>query len=238
MELYENPTTQPAPAQPKIWNRGASFAILSSYLRRGAAPAPDHDSLESVRIAKVREEQALLIQWAKENKKLTKTIPEGDGSGGEHIVHLNTIRHRYIKVTSKNCWGYGIALGSHSRGATPSEYLDRLSLQNELFSDDIQLDAIAVRDGFPVIITSQPLYVGIPTAEKEIIQLMCANDYKHLAPGTFYSKEDGLLVFDVHPRNALRDPTGTVHVFDPVVQRVNEDFAAYIEEYPICMRAI
>ena len=238
MELYENQPSPPAQVKPDIRHSRTSFSVLSNYLRGDVAPNPDHDSFEPVRLAKVREEQARLIQWAKDNQKLTKVIPPWDTSGGEHFVYADVAKGRLIKVTSKNNLGYGIALGSHCRGATPSEYIDRLALQNELFSDDIQLEAIAIRDRVPVVITSQPIYRGIPTPEAEIITLMTANQFKHLAPGTFYLKERGLLVFDLHPRNAIRDPKGFVHVFDPVVQRITEDFAQYIEEFPICMSCV
>lgn len=57
--------------------------------------------------------------------------------------------------------GYGIALGSFSCGATPSEYLDRLDLQNLIFHDDIRLERVVANGGKPIIITSQPFTMGL-----------------------------------------------------------------------------
>ena len=45
--------------------------------------------------------------------------------GGEHIVRLDEKADRVFKATQLGKQkGYGIALGSYTHGATPSEYLD------------------------------------------------------------------------------------------------------------------
>jgi hypothetical protein len=241
MELDESPIFQPAsPARttPQIGDGRRALAILAHHLRGGLEAAPDHDSIESIRFEKVGREQKLLIEWAKENQKLRKSFPEGDGSGGEHIVHLDVKAGRYFKTTNKNGLGYGVAVGSYCRGATPSEYLDRLSLQNELFNDDIRLEYIALRDRVPVIVTSQRIAVGDPAIEPEIIAVMVANGYEHLAPGTFYLAKRGLLMYDLHPRNAIKDAKRGVQMIDPVIQRVLPDFADFIREHPESMRNI
>ena len=63
-------------------------------------------------------------------------MPPEFSRGGEHQVYFQKRTQRYIKATLlERHLGYGIALGSHSRGATPAEYLDRLQLQNEDFAD-------------------------------------------------------------------------------------------------------
>jgi len=59
------------------------------------------------------------------------------------LVFFHKAKKRYFKETLPGKQlGYGIALGSFVKGATPAEYLDRLSLQNEIFSDDIQLEYV------------------------------------------------------------------------------------------------
>lgn len=241
MELDESPILQPAspPSQaPKIGDGRRALEVLANYLRGGLEPAPDHDSIESVRFAKVSREQKLLIEWAKENQKLKKSFPEGDGSGGEHIVHLDIKAGRYSKTTNQKGLGYGVAVGSYCRGATPSEYLDRLSLQNELFNDDIRFEYVATRERLPVIVTSQRIAIGVPAQEAEIIAVMEDSGYEHIAPGTFYLENRGLLVYDLHPRNAIKDPAGDIQMIDPVVQRVLPDFADFIRDHPESMRHI
>ena len=68
---------------------------------------------------------------------------------------------RYRKATRLDRHrGYGIALGSLTHGATPSEYLDRLALQNRIFEDHIRLERVVENDGRPIILTSQPSLKG------------------------------------------------------------------------------
>ena len=113
----------------------------ADFTRGGGAPAPDHDADHASRTVRVEAEQQRLIQWAKENGKLGpggRLLPEFT-RGGEHQVYFHRPKQRYLKATlPERQLGYGIALGSNSRGATPSEYLDRLDLQNVIFNDDIR----------------------------------------------------------------------------------------------------
>jgi hypothetical protein len=103
------------------------------FTRGGCAPAPDHDADYTSRARRVEAEQRRLIQWAKENGKLgfSSRLPPVFAQGGEHDVFFQKRTRRYLKATRQDRHkGYGIALGSHTHGATPSEYLDRLILQN------------------------------------------------------------------------------------------------------------
>ena len=43
-------------------------------------------------------------------------------------------------------------------GATPSEYLDRIALQNQIFEDDIRLERVVENEGKPIIITCKNTY--------------------------------------------------------------------------------
>ena len=106
----------------------------SDFTRGGGAPTPDHDADYAGRTKRVELEQQRLIQWATENRKLGSRLPPEFGRGGEHQVYFHKTKQRYLKATLlERQLGYGIALGSHVRGATPSKYLDRLGLQNLLF---------------------------------------------------------------------------------------------------------
>ena len=106
----------------------------ADFTRGGGAPAPDHDADHASRTKRVESEQRRLIQWAKENRKLGGRLPPEFGRGGEHLVFFHKRKQRYLKATLlERQLGYGIALGSHVRGATPSEYLDRLDLPLESF---------------------------------------------------------------------------------------------------------
>lgn len=127
----------------------------ADFTRGGGAPAPGHDAAHADRTRRVEAEQQRLVQWAKENRKLGGRLPPEFTRGGEHQVYFHKAKQRYLKATLlERQLGYGIALGSNSRGATPSEYLDRLDLQNQIFNDDIQLERVVLKSGKPVIVTS------------------------------------------------------------------------------------
>jgi hypothetical protein len=113
------------------------------FTRGGGAPAPGHDADHASRAGRIEAEQRRLIQWAKENGKLGPggRRPPVFAGGGEHNVFFQKRTQRYIKATRLDRHkGYGIALGSLTHGATPSEYLDRIALQNQIFEDDIRLE--------------------------------------------------------------------------------------------------
>jgi hypothetical protein len=132
----------------------ASRALESSsdFARGGGPPTPDHDADNASRAGRLEAEQRRLIQWAKENRNLScsRRLPPVFARGGEHQVYFQKRTGRYVKATLPDRQkGYGIALGSLTHGAMPSEYLDRLSLQNKIFNDDIRLERIVANRANP-----------------------------------------------------------------------------------------
>jgi hypothetical protein len=128
--------------------------------------------------------------------------------------------------------GYGIALGSNDRGATPSEYLDRLDLQNQIFNDDIRLERIVLKNGQPVILTSQPFIKGVKATAAELDELMLGKGYEKLADGAYYAERKGLLVFDLFSRNAIKAEDGHIYPIDPVIQRITPEFGEFLRAEP------
>lgn len=123
-----------------------------------------------------------------------------------------------------------MALGSLTHGATPAEYLDRLALQNKFFDDDIRLERVVLKSGRPVIVTSQPAIAGQAALPHLVDELMVSVGYERLAAGAYY--REGFLIFDLVPRNAIAAADGIVYPIDPVVQRVQPDFADFLRENP------
>jgi len=123
-----------------------------------------------------------------------------------------------------------LALGSLTHGATPAEYLDRLALQNKFFDDDIRLERVVLKSGRPVIVTSQPAIAGQAALPHLVDELMASVGYERLAAGAYY--REGFLIFDLVPRNAIAAADGIVYPIDPVVQRVQPDFADFLRENP------
>jgi hypothetical protein len=207
----------------------------AQYARGGSPPAPDHDSDIAARRKRIATEQGRLVEWAAENgylKSERRRLPEY-GRGGEHLVFFHKAKKRYFKETLPDKQlSYGIALGSQIRGATPSEYLDRLSLQNEIFSDDIQLEYVLSNNGKPIIVTSQPAVEGQKGKVAAICQMMVDKGYIRLTDDAFYDGRTGLLVFDLFPRNVLETASQLLLPIDPVIQRIDHDFAEFLRAHP------
>lgn len=213
---------------------GGTLAESANYTRGGGPPTPDHDADQSTRASRIEAEQVRLIQWAKEKGKLgAGRLPPEFTHGGEHWVFFQKRTKRYLKVTLPDRHkGYGIALGSFIHGATPAEYLDRLDLQNKIFDDDIRLERIVVKNHFPLIVTSQPAIKGSPPLQVAIDEMMAAKGFEKLISGAYYDARNGLLVFDLFPKNAVQAVDGVIYPFDPVIQRITPDFADFLRSDP------
>jgi hypothetical protein len=211
------------------------------FTRGGRPPAPDHDADHATRSRRVEAEQRRLIQWAQENGKLGpgRRLPPEFARGGEHQVFFQKKTQRYLKATLPDRQkGYGIALGSIDRGATPAEYLDRLDLQNRIFNDDIRLERIVVKEGKPIILTSQPFIKGAPPIQAALDELMTSKGYEKLADGAYYDEGAALLVFDLFPRNAIQTADGHIYPIDPVIQRITSEFGQFLREEPYTINLV
>jgi len=220
-------------------SRRAALLTLESAANeaRGGGPAnPGHHERPEYRRVRVRQEIERLKNWARESGKLTARFPRPlrvpQWRGGEHVVSLDPVSKRFLKATKSDAHlGFGIALGDWIRGATPSEYLDRLLLQNELFLDDIRLELVVERPGDRIsVVTSQSAIKGRAATPDEIDEHMASLAFEKFAQGIYYYKVRGLLLFDVHPRNVLIDSQNAAQPIDPVVQRVTKDFAEFVRE--------
>jgi len=212
-----------------------TLEAAAHFARGGGAPAPDHDADYACRAGRIEAEQRRLIQWAEQNGKLTSCgrLPPVFAQGGEHNVFFQKRNRRYLKATRQDRHkGYGIALGSHTHGATPSEYLDRLFLQNCIFNDDIRLERVVRNDGKPIIITSQPAIKGSTPQQGGLDELMIGKGYEKLAEGAYYDERAGLLLYDLFPRNAIQAADGHIYPIDPVIQRITPDFGQFLRHEP------
>jgi len=205
---------------------------------QGEETTPGHDATSSERKARIAIEQQRLRAWAEANGKLKGKLPREDFRGGEHTVqtpgNAERANARIIKATRPDAnQGYGIAYGSYSQGATPSEYLDRLSTQNRIFDDDVVLERIVPVGNKLSIVTSQPFIKGRGATASEIDRFMREKGFEKIGEGTFHHLGEGLLVHDLAPKNAKVSESGIIHPIDPVIQRVTPEFAHDLKMHPI-----
>lgn len=203
---------------------------------RGSETSPGHDTSAPERTARIADEQQRLRQWASNNGKLKQTLPQEHTRGSEHIVDFSKVEKtgRVFKATRPDSHkGYGIALGSYSQGATPSEYLDRVALHNRIFNDDVRLEHVVPVGSKLSIVTSQPMIEGREPSQDELDSMMHSKGFEHIGKGMYHHAGEGLLVHDLVSKNARVSSAGIIHPIDPVIQRVKPDFADFLKSHPI-----
>jgi hypothetical protein len=89
-----------------------------------------------------------------------------------------------------------------------------------------------VKNGQPVIVTSQPAIKGTAPAQAAIDETMEAKGFEKLTPGAYYDANHGLLLYDLFPKIAMQAADGVIYPFDPVIQRIQADFAEFLRENP------
>ena len=160
-------------------------------------------------------------------------------TGGEHLVYLDEAHGWVFKSTKPGRFGFSVGKelvrGKGRRtpprvtagliDATPTEYLARLTWQNELFGDSIRVHGMAEYPNGRTILTSQPFVWGERT-EQERINAWFETKGWQLLPrkdGAFYHPSHDLLILDALPRNVLTRPDGSIFPFDVVIVRPNND---------------
>ena len=178
-----------------------------------------------------------LLAWARESGCLIEPsfyLARIEDAGEEHRVWLDEVSQRYFKATHAGRFGFFIiALADGTAeltGATPLEYLERLQLQNQLFTDDIQLIGVALEREQVVIVTSQEAIRGEEVSAAEMLVFMAKLWFHPLhgltlgRPGAlaFYRDLDEAAAFDAHPGNFVKDDNGVVLPIDLILVRADE----------------
>jgi len=182
-----------------------------------------------------------LVAWADERCALwTKTAPPktDELTGGEHLVEIDEATRIVFKTTHPGKFGYSADVEMvHPKGwkakpritaglvdATPDEYLLRLSMQNELFGDDIRVMGVAQFPQGVSVLTTQPFYEGTRTDQADIDAWFASIGWNKLPAkaGAFYDAAKGLLIMDALPRNVLTLTNSSLMPFDVVIVRPSD----------------
>lgn len=148
------------------------------------------------------------------------TLPAGFGQtrGSEHEVWLSEDSLRVIKAT--HAGEFGRKFGP-DRFATLEEYLERIRLLNEVFGMGWQVEGSCGANRSQRIVTSQPAYFGKPPTLAEIRSFMLDRGFvfhRTRFGDAWFRKEDGTLVSDAEPKNAVLTVNG-IMPFDFLIAR-------------------
>ncbi len=229
---------------------GDSESALDAAARHLAAtPSPGGGtSLGSREVFRRRQERDL-VAWAQQSGRLISPAnypPELRPGGEEHRIATPGDRSRYWKATHPGRCGFTVVCGDETGGlpeltnALPLEYLERLQLQNKLFTDDIRLEGVASEGNKLVIVTSQETIIGSAVTATEMSAFMAKLWFAPLRglslgrPGAlaFYRDLDEVAAFDAHPGNFVKDGNGVVLPIDLILLRADaalqKAFAAHL----------
>ncbi len=150
---------------------------------------------------------------------------EKNEGGQEHRVWYSCQQGRYFKATHAGRYGWYAAMDYRFNkrtqedepyigmgDATPCQYLDRLLVQNDVFSDDITLEGMWIETEGLAILTSQRFISGKPATPAEILEVMHTLGYERI-PGlpansedcfSFYDRAERIAAFDAHTGNFIK----------------------------------
>jgi hypothetical protein len=77
------------------------------------------------------------------------------------------------------------------------------------------------------MVISQALIQGEPATEEQIGETMGLKSFKAFGDGVYYSQDEGLLIHDMHPPNAVFSRGRAVPI-DTFIRRVTPEFADWV----------
>lgn len=161
-----------------------------------------------------------LRQWAEQAGSL-KTFEviarASDAFGYEHEVWFpqsGEFRGQVIKATYGNSFGH-LPDGSE---ATPTGYLRRLQLCNDVLGDQISLLGVEeCRPGVIRVVTAQPAVEGHPAEPEDIARFFLSSGFERRRWGkntVWFRPSDGIIASDTHGGNVLRTEDGALVAID------------------------
>lgn len=174
-------------------------------------------------------------RWCDAQGMIVESSGPAAAGGREHDLIFQPETERWLKYTKPGLAGYTVdwdADGRPSlRNALPREYFERLTRQNDLFQDDIQLVGVW-RDGTGGwrIVTSQPHVRGRRATMEEISEGMKALGFVQMGwKGIGYEDSTSwrigrLGVWDVHPANVVMTENGVLVPVDVIFTELPDGF--------------
>ncbi len=224
---YDGPTeTGPA---------GGTLAGAQNYLSGGLYPDGTFDGDADEDDWEEPERQwSQLRRWCDAQRMIVESPGPNAAGGREHDVVYQAETERWIKYTKPGLAGYTVYWEDGRPlllNALPQEYLERLTRQNELFQDDIQLLGLwREGKGGWRIVTSQPHVRGRRATMEEIQEGMKAlglvqMKWKGIGYEDSTSWRIGRFgVWDVHPANVIVGENGILVPVDVIITELPHGF--------------
>lgn len=174
-----------------------------------------------------------LVAWADETGRFHEGLQALKEGGREHDLTFDTANASWLKFTKSSQAGYVVSFEFGSPTLEPGfplEYLERLHLQNEIFSDQVTFVGIGGKRTQPTIITRQADIPGDPADDSEIFEMMTRELGFTILPArmsvgyrdSLAFVRDDLAVFDLRPANVVKTPGGLIVPIDSIPVRLNE----------------
>jgi hypothetical protein len=145
-----------------------------------------------------------LSDWAKQNARLIpsaeiEALPLVSNHTSEHEVRFRESDNRAVKTTWPGVYGQipAVVNGRVEKvNATPSEYMRRQGLQNQVFGSDLKIEGVTQSDrpsmiigqpsGQPSIVVSQPWHTKSSPLRYEAVKTMLEDDGFIEIPNSYY----------------------------------------------------
>lgn len=175
------------------------------------------------------EELGIFQQVAAEQKLFLPSPPDElshvpDEEGNEHQIWYRPGSRAVLKATWPDFFGLLVAhRPNEEHKASPVAYLERWSLHNELFGDDVRfLGALATDAGLRLLI-QQPAIAGVPATEEEIERFFTSSGWQRLIIDgnvAYFDPARRVVISDTHRGNIILMDDGQLAPIDLRVQPV------------------
>lgn len=208
-------------------DEGDPLKSAISHLRRGLRPDGTYESADEWEAT--GHQWRLLQGWCEDRGLIVSGAAEPAKSGGkEHDVTFMPELGRWLKFTKPNAAGYMVEVVDGRPmmlPATPLKYLERWSLSNRLFGDQVEFLGIQKATNGKRLVVSQPDVEAIGVVDWEALESYI---HKIAIPLKFegflggYGSRGYLMrrigIFDVRPENCVLSISGHIIPIDFIVQ--------------------
>lgn len=176
------------------------------------------------------EELSIFRQHAAEQGLFLQAPPDElsrvpDEEGNEHQVWYRPESKAVLKATWPDFFGLLVVhRPNEEHKASPIAYLERWSLHNELFGDDVRFLGALATDSGPRLLIQQPAIAGTPATDEQIQRFFISSGWQRfIIDGNvaYFDHERRVVISDTHRGNIILMDDGLLAPIDLRVQSVS-----------------